>query len=57
MGLDDLTSKAEDLIQGHEDQVEDGVEKAGEIAKDKIGHDDQVDAGVTKIEDVIPGGE
>jgi hypothetical protein len=43
MGLNDLIGKAKDLISGHKDQVDEGVDKAADLAKDNLGHDEQVD--------------
>lgn len=56
MGIDfeGLKNKAEDLLEEHGDKVEQGVEKAGEFAKDKFGHDETVDKVVDKIQDFIP---
>jgi hypothetical protein len=52
-----LAGKANELLTEHADQVEAGVEKLGEVVKDKYGHDEQVDMAVDKIKDMIPGGE
>ncbi len=62
MGIDfdNLKNKAQDLLKEHGDKVEQGVEKAGEFAKNKLGHDQTVDKVVDKIQDMIPdkpGGE
>ena len=56
MGIDfdGLKKKAEDLLEEHGDKIEQGVEKAGEFAKDKFGHDETVDKVVDKIQDMIP---
>lgn len=56
MGIDfdDLKNKAQDLVEKHGDKIEDGVEKAGEFAKNRFGHDEQVDQVVDKIQDAIP---
>jgi hypothetical protein len=57
MGIDfeGLKNKAEDLVKEHGDQIEAGVQKAGELAKDKFGHEETVDKVVGKIQDLIPG--
>lgn len=62
MGIDfdNLKHKAQDLLKEHGDKVEQGVEKAGEFAKSKLGHDETVDKVVDKIQGMIPdkpGGE
>ena len=43
MDFDGLKDKALGLVHGHKDQVEEGVDKAAEAAKGKIGHDAEVD--------------
>ncbi|MGX7681172.1 antitoxin [Jatrophihabitans sp. DSM 45814] len=53
MDLDGLKDKAMDLVHGHKDKVEDGVEKASDLAKDKIGHDDQVEKAEEFIKDKL----
>lgn len=40
-GLDDLKRFADD----HDDQVDQGLDKAGDAAGAKFGHDDQIDKG------------
>jgi hypothetical protein len=54
INFDELKNKAQDLVNQHGDKIEDGVEKAGEFAKQKFGHDQQVDTVVDKIQDFIP---
>ncbi|HEY7593320.1 MAG TPA: antitoxin [Actinophytocola sp.] len=56
MGIDfdDLRNKAQDLVEKHGDKLEDGVEKAGEFAKERFGHGAQVDQVVDKLQDAIP---
>ncbi|MHA3703662.1 antitoxin [Jatrophihabitans sp. YIM 134969] len=44
-GLDDIKNAAEQ----HDDQIDKGLDKAGDAAKDKVGgHDDQIDKAVDK---------
>jgi hypothetical protein len=43
MGFEEIKDKALELVHGHKDEVEGGVDKAADLAKDKVGHDDQVD--------------
>ena len=58
MDLDDLKNKAEGFIGEHGDQIEKGLDKVEEFAKDKIsGHDEQIGAGIDKLKGLIPGGE
>lgn len=54
MDFDSLKDKAEDLLQEHGDKIEQGVEKAGDIAAEKFGHEEQIDKAVDKIKDLIP---
>jgi hypothetical protein len=56
MGIDfeNLKNKAEDLLEQHGEKIEQGVEKAGEFAKSKLGHEETVDKVVDKIQDIIP---
>ena len=54
MDLNNLAGKAGELLNEHGDQVEAGVEKVGELAKEKFGHEEQVDMAVDKIKDMIP---
>lgn len=53
--LGDLADKAKNLAEQHADKVDDALDKAGELAKDRFGHDEQVDTVVEKIKDAIPG--
>jgi hypothetical protein len=57
MGIDfdDLKKKAEGLLEQHGDKIEEGVDKAGEFAKNRFGHEETVDKVVDKIHDMIPG--
>ncbi len=52
--FDALKGKAEELLKEHGEKIEEGVEKAGEFAKEKFGHEEHVDTAVEKIKDVIP---
>lgn len=56
MGIDfnELKNKAAGLVEEHGDKIEQGVEKAGEFAKNKFGHDEQIDGVVNKVQDMIP---
>jgi len=50
MGIFD---KAKDLVEDHEKEISEGLEKAGELAKDKIGHEAQVDKAVDAAQDLL----
>jgi hypothetical protein len=51
----ELANKAKDLAGEHQDQVQDGVEKAEDMAKDKLGgkFGDQVDQGGDAVENFL----
>jgi proline dehydrogenase len=57
MDLGNLGDKAKEFASEHSEQIEQGVDKAADLAKEKFGHDEQIDKVVNKIEDAIPGGE
>jgi hypothetical protein len=56
MGLADLIGKAKDLISGHKGQMSEGVDKAADLAKDKVGHDEQIDKATEFVKDKLGGG-
>jgi hypothetical protein len=45
--MDDLKKLADE----HDDQIDKGLEQAGNAAEKKIGHDDQIDKAVDKAQD------
>ena len=45
--MDDLKKLAND----HDDQIDKGLDKAGDAAKDKFGHGEQIDKAVDKAQD------
>jgi hypothetical protein len=45
-GLDDLKN----LEEKHDDQVDQGLGKAGDALEDKVGHGDQIDSAVDKAQ-------
>jgi len=51
--MDDMKNKAKEAVGQHGDQVDEGIDKAGDMAKDRTGgqHDDQIDKGVDKAHD------
>ncbi|MDQ2783097.1 MAG: antitoxin [Actinomycetota bacterium] len=54
MGMfDDIKNKAKDLVDGHGDKVDGGIDKAGDFADEKTGgqHADKVDMGQQKVRD------
>lgn len=50
-GLDDL----ENVEKEHDDQVDQGLGKAGDALEDKVGHGDQIDSAVKKAQDATGG--
>lgn len=55
--FDDIKGKAEGLINGHEDQIKDGVEKAGDFVDSKTGDKfkDQIDLVQKAAGDYVDG--
>ena len=55
--FDDIKGKAEGLINGHEDAIKDGIEKAGDFVDGKTGDKfkDQVDGVQNAASDFVDG--
>jgi hypothetical protein len=51
--LDDVKRLAED----HDQQVDQGVEKAGDAAESRFGHGEQIDQAVDKVQDATGSGD
>jgi hypothetical protein len=51
--LDDIKKKAQGLTKGHEEQVEKGVDKGSEMAKEKFGHEEQVDKATGRAKEFL----
>ncbi len=49
----DLADKAEDAAADHKDTIKGGIDKAADVAKDKVGHDEHVDKGVDAAKGAI----
>jgi MT0933-like antitoxin protein len=50
--------KAKDLLNQHDDKVDQALDKAGEMAKERFaGHDEQIDQGVDKIQEMTGAGD
>jgi len=58
MDLGDITDKAKGLLEEHADKVDEGIDKAAELADDKTGgkYSDQIDTAADKLKDVLPEG-
>ena len=52
-GLDDIKKAADE----HDDQVDQGLEKAGDAAGEKFGHDEQIDDAVDKAQENTGSGD
>ncbi|GEL25712.1 hypothetical protein PSU4_46660 [Pseudonocardia sulfidoxydans NBRC 16205] len=53
-----LIDKAKDLLNQHDDKVDQGLDKAGEAAKGRFeGHDDQIDGVVGKAKGATGDGD
>ncbi|WP_031466898.1 antitoxin [Sciscionella sediminilitoris] len=55
MEFGDLANKAKEFAGEHGDKVEQGLDKAGEFAKEKFGHEEQIDKGLDKAKDFLGG--
>ncbi len=53
--LDDAKDKIQDLLDGNDDKVEEGVDKAADVADDKTGgeYTDQIDSGAEQAKDAL----
>jgi hypothetical protein len=53
--LPGLKDKVEDLVEEHDEQIKDGLDKAAEFADDKTGgkHHDKIVQGVSKAKDAV----
>ncbi|GAA1221578.1 antitoxin [Pseudonocardia alaniniphila] len=53
-----LMEKIRELLHQHDDKVDQGIEKAGEMAKSKVeGHDEQIDQAVDKLQQMTGDGD
>jgi antitoxin protein of toxin-antitoxin system len=50
--------KAKQLLGQHDDKVDQGLDKGGEMAKERFaGHDEQIDQGVDKLQEMTGEGD
>jgi hypothetical protein len=56
MDFDEMKDKAQDFAGSHPDQVNQGLDKVGDAAKEKFGHGEQIDQGLDKARDFLGGG-
>jgi len=52
---EELKNKAEEFAREHSDQIEQGLQKAGDFAKQRFGHEEQVDKAVHKAKEFLGG--
>jgi hypothetical protein len=53
-----LMEKIRGLLHQHDDKADQGIEKAGEMAKTKVeGHDEQIDQAVDKLQQMTGDGD
>lgn len=52
-GFDDIKRMADD----HDEQVDKGLEKAGDAAGERVGHADQIDKGVDRLQEHTGDGD
>lgn len=57
MNFDEMKEKATAAAKEHPDQVNEGLEKGSQAAKDKVGHEEQIDQAKDKAKDFLSGGE
>lgn len=57
MEFGDLAGKAKEFASEHGDKVEQGLDKAGDAAKEKFGHEEQIDKGLDKARDFLGNNE
>lgn len=53
--LKQLAGKGEDLVEKHDDQILDGIDKAADLVDDKTEHkhSDKIDKGADKAKDTV----
>jgi MT0933-like antitoxin protein len=52
MGFADFADKAKALADEHEEQVDQGLDRGGDMAKERFaGHDEQIDSAVDRAQD------
>ena len=54
INFEELKNKAQGFVEQHGEKIEQGVERAGEVAKQRFGHAEQVDKAVGKVQELIP---
>jgi MT0933-like antitoxin protein len=58
MGFADFADKAKAFADEHDEQVDQGLDKAGDLAKERFGgHDEQIDSVVDRAQQYTGGGD
>ena len=58
MGFSDFVNKAKNLADQHDEQVDQGLDRAGDMAKERVaGHDAQVDSVVDRAQQYTGAGD
>ena len=58
MGFSDFVNKAKDLADQHDEQVDQGLDRAGDMAKERFaGHDEQIDSVVDRAQQYTGDGD
>jgi hypothetical protein len=58
MGFSDFVNKAKELVDQHDEQVDQGLDRAGEMAKERFaGHDQQIDSVVDRAQQYTGAGD
>lgn len=54
MGFEEMKNRAKDLLHGHKDEAESGLDKASDLAKEKAsGHEEQIEKAEGAIKDKL----
>lgn len=58
MGIGDFANKAKEFADQHDEQVDQGLDRAGDMAKERFaGHDSQIDSGVDRAQQYTGTGD
>ena len=58
MGFSDFVNKAKNLADQHDEQVDQGLDRAGGMAKERVaGHDEHIDSAVDRAQQYTGAGD
>jgi hypothetical protein len=58
MGFGDFVNKAKELADQHDEQVDQGLDRGGDLAKERFaGHDEQIDGAVDRAQQYTGAGD